>query len=305
MNTVALTGASGFVGRHVLDRLLQRGHAVRALVRQPGQIQALSNLTPVVGRLDRLEALKELVRGADHLIHLAGATGGFDYDDFARVNVSGTERLIDACLETAPAIRLIHLSSLAAREPDLSDYAASKSHGEDLVRASQLNWVILRPPAVYGPDDAALAPLWQALAKGWLIRTSPARSRFSLIHVDDLASALVALVEVPTAGLGRTLDVDDGHGGYGWGDLKAIAEARLEKSVRVLAVPGFALKTLGTINVVAARLSRRRPPPLVPGKVRELVHHDWVCDNSDFTSCADWQPTITLTSALDELPGWR
>ncbi len=306
MTSVALTGASGFVGRHVLDLLEQRGHRVRALVRSPDQIPTSSRARPVIGRLDQPEALEALVEGADCVVHLAGATGGIDYVDFARVNVDGTRLLLNACLQRNAPVRFIHLSSLAAREPGLSHYSASKRAGEDCVTASKLNWVVLRPPAVYGPDDPALAPLWQALARGWLIRTGPRQARFSLLHVDDLAAAIVALVDTPGAAQGQVLELHDGHsGGYGWDDLREIAASARGGPVRTLGIPPVVLKSLGLFNLSLARLTRRRPPPLVPGKVRELVHHDWVCDNSALPGCEGWRPTMTLTSALAQLPGWR
>lgn len=263
-------------------------------------------MKPVVGRLHEPEALSALVEGVDCVVHLAGATGGLDYADFARVNVDGTRLLLEACARSAPSARFLHLSSLAAREPTLSDYASSKRAGEDCVVASDLSWVVLRPPAVYGPDDPALAPLWQALARGWLVRTGPANARFSLLHVDDLASAVAALAENLTAAQGQILELDDGRsGGYGWDDLKTIAGAARGRPVRELAVPAAALRTLGFLNLSIARLTRRRPPPLVPGKVRELVHHDWVCDNSALPGCDGWRPTIDLATALAQLPGWR
>ena len=303
---MALTGASGFVGRHVLQQLHARGFSVRALLKDSKQIEAQIGLTPIVGRLNQPDALSELVDGADVVVHLAGATGGFDYADFARVNLSGTLGLLNAVEQKDRSMRFVHLSSLAAREPKLSDYAASKRAGEDCVTATDMNWVVLRPPAVYGPDDAALAPLWKALAKGWLIRTGPAHARFSLIHVDDLASAIVELVAQPSASRGHVLELHDSRrGGYGWNDLKEIAESARKKPVRIVGISPTILKAIGVINLSTARLTRRRPPPLVPGKVRELVHHDWVCDNSDLPGCDNWRPTMTLTSALADLPGWR
>jgi len=306
MKSVALTGATGFIGRHVLELLLKRRFKVRALVRGIDQIGTGPDLTPIVGRLNQPDALNALVEGVDCLVHLAGATGGLDYADFARVNVAGVCSLLDACGQSSSSVRFIHLSSLAAREPDLSDYSASKRAGEECLTGSELNWVVLRPPAVYGPDDPALAPLWRALAKGWLIRTGPAQARFSLLHVRDLASGIVELVKDPAPSLGRVLELHDGRrGGYGWGDLKDIAQAALGKPIRELAIPSSALKTLGLYNLAVARLTGRRPPPLVPGKVRELVHHDWVCDNSQIPGRREWRPSMTLATALAQLPGWR
>jgi len=306
VKTVALTGASGFVGRQVLEALLRQGCTVRALVRDRHQIDPRPGLVPVLGRLESPEALNELVRGCDAVIHLAGATGGRDYAEFAEINVAGTERLIEAARSSAPSARFIHLSSLAARHSELSDYAASKHAGEQAVETASLDWVVLRPPAVYGPDDPALAPLWQALARGWLIRTGPADARFSLIHVHDLAAALVELAGTPEAARGMILELHDGRvGGYGWADLIAIAETRAGRRIRTLPVAPGLLRIMGWANLRWAILRGTRPPPLVPGKVRELVHHDWVCDNTALPGCPEWAPALTLDNALQDLPGWR
>ncbi|AKS42090.1 NAD-dependent epimerase/dehydratase family protein [Wenzhouxiangella marina] len=306
MARIALTGASGFVGRHLLAALLEGGHEIRALVRHPEQLPGRHQLTPVRGRLDDSEALGELVSDVDAIIHLAGATAGIDYAELARVNAIGTARLAEAAELHAPGARFIHLSSLAARRPELSDYAASKRAGEDLLVDRELDWVILRAPAIYGPDDPALEPLWQALSRGWLVRTGPPRARFSLLHVDDLASALMTLAVTPQAAQHRVFELDDGHpGAYGWPELRQLATEQRGRPVRELPVPKMALRLLGHANLLLARLHRRRPPPLVPGKVRELVHHDWVCDNSGLPGCPDWTPKYTLKTALPTLPGWR
>jgi len=305
MATVALTGASGFVGRHVLAHLLQQGHSVRALARHPGQLPSAENLVSVFGSLEAAAALSGLVERCDAVIHLAGATAGRDYAELARTNAAGTRRLIEAVRQTRPSARLIHVSSLAARHPELSDYAASKRAGEELVSGSRLNWIILRPPAVYGPDDPALAPLWRALARGWLPRTGPAEARFSLLHVADLASALERLAASPEAASRQTLCLHDGQaGGYGWADLIALAEAARGRPVRSLPIPRGLLWLAAHVNLALARLRGRRPPPLVPGKLRELAHHDWVCDNTDLPGCPDWAPSLTLETALLGLPGW-
>ena len=306
MTTVAVTGASGFVGHHVLQALTQREFQIRALVRDSAQLEPQPNLVPVIGRLNQSSALKDLLEGADSVIHLAGATGGFNYSDFAQVNVSGTQSLVNCAQQNCPDIRFIHLSSLAAREPSLSDYGASKLAGEKCVRDSDLNWMIVRPPAVYGPHDKALAPLWRALARGWLIRTGPPEARFSLLHVRDLADALVKLVVPTNTASQQAFELHDGKAnGYDWTDLQELAQSVRNQPVRVLPVPGLLLHSMGWFNLLLARSTGTRPPPLVPGKVRELVHHDWVCDNSALPGCDNWQPSHLLTTALHQLPGWR
>ncbi|MGY6554487.1 MAG: NAD-dependent epimerase/dehydratase family protein [Wenzhouxiangella sp.] len=301
---IGLTGATGFIGRCLLSHLLGAGYRVRALVRRPEKIQAQPGLELVAGDLDSGPAIQRLIVNCSAVIHVAGAIAGRNYAEFARVNAVGTGRLVEALERHRPTARLILISSLAAREPQLSDYAASKHAGELLVQSSTLDWIILRPPAVYGPDDPALAPLWRMLARGWLLRAGPAQARFSLLHVDDLCAALLALLE--RAGLGGQVHcLDDGQvGAYRWSDIAELGSRISGRRVRTLAIPRAALKTAALVNLHSSCL-RAAPPILVPGKVRELIHTDWVCDNTLSEIMPHWTPQRRLENALHELPGWR
>ncbi len=309
MKTIALTGATGFVGRHTLDLLLGQDVAVKALVRPGRQVPAAETMTAVSGSLDHPESLAELVRDCDAVIHIAGSVSGRNYVDLARTNASGVHRLLVAMQEHSPTARLVHVSSLAAREPALSDYAASKRAGEDLVCTSALDWWVVRPPAVYGPDDPALASLWRLLARGLLPRIGQAQARFSLLHVSDLAAALVALALAKPGGgenkEARLFCLHDGHpNGYSWADIARMAGQRRQGAVRTIPVPPSLLRTIGTMNLFGARLTGRTPPVLVPGKVAELVHPDWVCDNTTLPGCPEWKPQKMFDDCLTDLPGW-
>lgn len=304
-STIALTGATGFVGQRVLSHLLAGGHFVRALARTGRSLASHENLSRITGTLADGAALEALVRDSQSVIHIAGATSGFNYDDLARTNVAGCQQLLDAIVSSAPKARLVHVSSLAAREPHLSDYAASKRAGEQLVSGSSVDWLVIRPPAVYGPGDPALAPLWRMLARGWLPRTGPEEARFSLLHVDDLASALVS-----AAASGwpepATICLHDGHpDGYSWAEIAEIATRARGRPIRTISIPARLLRLAGLSNLALARIRRSRPPVLIPNKVAELVHPDWVCDNTHLPGCPDWRPTRKLKDCLTTLPGWK
>ncbi len=305
MTQIAMTGATGFVGRRLLARLLAEQHSVRALVRAGRALPDHDNLTGITGTLSDHKALESLVRGSDVVIHLAAATSGFNYQDLARTNVTGSQCLLEAMTRAAPAARLIHVSSLAAREPRLSHYAASKRAAEDVVCAGAANWLIIRPPAVYGPEDPALAPLWRLLARGWLPQTGPDQARFSLLHVEDLCSALVRSAELGWPKNTR-IDLHDGRpSGYNWAEIAEMATDLRGKRVRTIRLPRALLSAVGATHLTIARMRRSRPPVLVPNKVAELVHPDWVCDNTRLPGCPDWRPTRTLEDNLTTLPGWE
>lgn len=297
--TAALTGASGFIGGSVLKALLQAGWQVRALARRP-QPAAEPGAEFIQGSLANGAALRRLCAGAEVLVHCAGQVRGRRYADFAAVNVAGTRQLLQAA-GAAGVSRLVGISSLAAREPQLSHYAASKREGEALMAEAQsiAERCILRPPAVYGPRDTELRPLLRLMARGIAPVPAPRGARFSLLHVEDLAAAIARLAAGGvSAAPGSVFELHDGHpGGYDWPALTA-AVARLRGGpVRALHLPAALLRAVAAGNVTAASLLGYAPM-LSPGKVRELRFPDWVCNNDALGAACGWQPRITLDEGL-------
>jgi nucleoside-diphosphate-sugar epimerase len=296
--SVALTGASGFVGAAIARHLVAAGWRLRLLVRRGSEhrLPALAGAEVISGSLADRDALERLLAGAQALVHCAGAVRGASYADFARVNVAGTQALLDAA---SPTLRVLHISSLAARHPQLSHYAASKWAGERLVMTTlaPARRVVLRPPAIYGPGDRELRPLLDAMWRGLALLPGPPQARFSLLHVDDLARAVGCLL-AGEAGWGAIHEPDDGQpGGYGWQDLlEAIGRLRGGR-VRAVHVPGALLSALGAGNELLARLTHR-PPMLSRGKARELRWPDWVAAGNASLAACGWRPTIDLERGL-------
>ena len=171
---VALTGATGFIGRTLCALLLERGHRLRALVRSPARAALLPpEIEPVTGTLQAADSLTRLCDGADAVIHLAGAVRGNSERDFMAANSDGTRAVLDAAAALASDARFLHVSSLAAREPQLSWYSHSKRAGEEQVMASGLDWVILRPPAIYGPGDEEMRTIFDWMARGLALVPGP------------------------------------------------------------------------------------------------------------------------------------
>jgi uncharacterized protein YbjT (DUF2867 family) len=204
---IAVTGGTGFVGSRLIEALIEAGHDISALTRRPQDDRPSVNW--VAGSLDDEAALDRLAEGADALIHVAGVINA-DEAGFDAGNVQGTATVI-AAAKAAKVPRFIHVSSLAAREPQLSRYGHSKARSEALVRESGLDVAIVRPPAVYGPGDRETLELFR-MAKRGLILLPPA-GRLSLIHADDLANLFLALATAATAT--PLTEPDDGTPG-GW-----------------------------------------------------------------------------------------
>lgn len=321
--SVALTGGSGFVGGHILRRLTTEGWQVRALTRRPDGLPDLaagqaSLVTPVPGDLENGDALVQLVHGVDAVIHCAGLVAARRRGDFQRVNAAGTAALLRALRDRPPAgaraPRFVLMSSLAAREPQLSPYAASKRAAEDLLHGEPgagVDWRILRPAVVYGPGDRATLPLFRQFHRGFALMPAGG-GRFSMIYVEDLAAAAVAALaaELPGRGL---LEPDDGTaGGYGWADVLAAAARQAGRPVRAVAVPR-PLQRLAAALSGAGALVSGRPAMLTQGKVNEIAHPDWVCrprpldvpgGAESLGDCISWRPAVGLDEGFSRTMAW-
>jgi len=274
---------------------------VRGLARSPHQAQELEDLgiEPVQGNLENPTSLIALVKDSVGVIHCAGAIRGISREDFYQTNVMGVSNLIQACLAQSSLPRFILLSSLAAREPALSPYAWSKYEGELVLtrEAGALKWSIFRPPAVYGPQDRALLPLFTMLRKGIGVQLGPSQAKFSLIHVDDLANAILHWLKNGDPPF-QTFEVDDGFpGGYSWNDVFFLSNPHLRLRLRI---PPIMLKIAGKSNERLSRLFSYAPL-FTSGKVAELLHLNWVCDSSHVTQTLGWTPQISLKEGLRRL----
>jgi nucleoside-diphosphate-sugar epimerase len=268
---VAVTGATGFVGPHLVAALARHGWKIRLLVRRWSPLPSLAGVEAelVLGDVSDEAALRRLVDGADTVIHAAGLIKARRPADFMAVNRDGTA-LASRLSSTA---RFVLLSSLAAREPRLSSYGASKRAAEEVVAGRSGPWLAVRAPAVYGPGDRETLPYFRAVARGFALRPNLPDARLSLIHVADLAEALALAVERPPPA--SVCEIDDGRdGGYGYGDMQAAAEAALGRTARTLAIPRVAMEGIAQVN----RVSQALGGPvqiLTPGKVNEIFHSDW------------------------------
>jgi len=291
--TVSITGVTGFIGAAVARKLAGQGWRVRALVRPGSEKKLPADLTYEVfsGTLDDISALEQLVSGSDAVVHCAGLVRGLTQAEFDAVNVAGVERLAQVTAACARSPKVIFFSSLAAREPLLSPYALSKQRGEAvLMDNNNFSWVILRPPAVYGPGDRELLPLLKFFASGFAPVLGPTEARFSLLYVEDLADAVSTLLhEFPE---GEVLELDDGReGGYDWQEVIDIARRVRGKPIVSVPVPGWLLHSVALLSAGSARVLGY-PPMLTRGKVNELRHRNWVCDTAKINRLLTWSPQV-------------
>jgi nucleoside-diphosphate-sugar epimerase len=249
--------------------------------------------------LSEVGKLAKIVTDSSAVIYCAGTVRGRTAVDFETANINGVKALIDALEQSGGTTPVLLLSSLAASRPQLSDYARSKHSGEQLLKDRPLlSWTILRPPAVYGPGDREMLPILKLARRGYLVHAGPGDQRLSLLHVDDLATACAAWLLQPQQCLHKTYAIDDGTlGGYDWA---GIGDALCEKEVRVVRLPTVLLDLAARANLLFSSVLGYAPM-LTPGKVRELVQADWLCDNGSFTQATGWKPALNLRQGAKQL----
>ncbi len=269
---VAVTGATGFLGRHLVRALAKDGWRPRVLVRRD-PIHPLwrdIEVEVVTGDLKTPGALDRLCRGADVVIHVAGLIKAASLDGFNAVNRDGARAAAQAA--QAAGARFILVSSLAAREPTLSNYAASKRAGEDAVREISPSALIVRPPAIYGPGDTETLGLFELAAKSPVLPVLSPATRIAMIHVEDAAAKLVAFCRRPVSGLVELSDVR--RDGYTWSEIMTAAGAVMHRAPRLIRLPDKALLVAGTL-ADAWSSATKTPSVFGFGKARELLHRDW------------------------------
>jgi uncharacterized protein YbjT (DUF2867 family) len=292
--TLAVTGGTGFVGQHLLRMATATGHDVRALTR--GWKPPEDEISWVDGALDRRESLLKLASGADAVVHIAGLINGTT-SAFESVNVTGTAMMIDAA-RRAGVRRFIHISSLAAREPQLSAYGSSKARSERLVAASGLEWTIIRPPAVYGPGDRETFELFKMARRGFV--ALPPDGHFSVIHVEDLCRLILAVIDEPET-LAETYEPDDGAE-RGW-HHRSFAQSLAEIFGRRAATVPMPRRILHGLSHVD-RLFRRGRAKLTRDRVNYFCHPDWVVTAEMRPPPALWQPQVPTATGLRETADW-
>jgi nucleoside-diphosphate-sugar epimerase len=300
---VALTGASGFVGSRILCQLLDAGFRVRALQHHT-KLPEHENLETVAGGLADSASLAKLVEGAGCVVHCGGVVAARDRAGFFEANAKGTEKLVHVA-QGAGVERFLYISSLAAREPDISPYAASKRAGEEVLRESGIKaWDIIRPPAVYGPGDVQLLPLMRLLQKRIGVLMGGKAARVSVLYVDDLARAVCFWV-LFGAGRGRIYELDDGQkDGYTWQGLLERAAKIMDMRVFIFTPPRFLIIMGAYITKMVCTLSGKTLF-LTPDKLCELFYPDWVCRGE---ACVEedfgWTAQVGFDEGIARTIGW-
>jgi len=281
LQKISLTGGTGFVGRRLVDVLGRDDRELTCLARNAAarNLPIVPGLDWLSGRVEDADAQRQLVAGADTVIHVAGLTKALGRDGFHRTNVEATAALVMQARK-AGVRHFILVSSLAASRPEVSAYAASKALAESAARrlSGNMQLTIIRPPAVLGPGDDATRDVMHLLRRGWMVypsRGQPA-GRFSWIDVGDLARFILSVVDAPSQASDHILAPSSGPQ-LSWDDVADAAEAVLNRKVRRIGLPAALVRSVGVAADFTALVSRH-PFILSGGKANELLQRDWQSD---------------------------
>jgi nucleoside-diphosphate-sugar epimerase len=313
---VLVTGATGFVGRHLVDALLTSGATVTALVRNPDRARDLADrgVRIAPGDLSGMEALRSAVAGRDVIYHVAGLVAARSEAEFLSVNRDGTARLAEAAADGGRP-RFVLVSSLAAAGPvargsrltggedprPVTAYGRSKLAGERVVRRSGMPWTIVRPPVVYGPHDTEMLRVFKAARLGIAPVFGDGGQELSLVHGADLASALIAAGSSDGA-VGQVLYACHPEVLTSRQVVETVARA-VGRTVRIVGLPRWLGGTALAITGGLARLARR-PTLLTLDKARELYAPAWTCDSSTLSELTGWKAKYDLATGAAMTVEW-
>ncbi|MBI3652275.1 MAG: NAD-dependent epimerase/dehydratase family protein [Acidobacteria bacterium] len=317
---ILLTGGTGFVGSHLVDRLLEQGQAVRCLVRQSSNLQYLKDprLEFAYGGLDEATDWDAAFADVDTVYHVAGLTFARRAQDYFTVNFQGTEAIIAAAIKHRQQIKkFVHVSSLAAIGPGEKDrpvdedtppapitpYGRSKLMGEEaaMIAADFFPVTIVRPPAVYGPRDYALYEMFKAIAKGLSPSIGNYDKQLSLVHVFDLAEGIRLAAENDTA-TGRAYFIASDEV-YSYNALVKMLAKIFARRVRSFALPRPVAYTVATLAELGAFITRK-PPVINRDKVTDLSQVCWGCSIERAKKELGYQPKVGIEEGLRQTIQW-
>lgn len=320
--TVLVTGASGFLGSHVVEQLSQANRPVRALVRRSSNVSFLKTLPHVelaYGSVDDQKSVLAAMEGVDAVVHAAGLVKARGPAEFHSINTEGTQNLLTAALRFKDEIRrFVLVSSQAAGGPSdaagtpvtigketepVTHYGRSKLAAEHAALAlkDELPVTILRPPAIYGPRDREILIFFKSVHKGILPLTNPLDAKYSMIYGPDCASACVRAVDADLPS-GSTFYVDDGAPVTFQEMIHAVERALGTRAWVRLPLPRPVVRTAAFFSELYGSLTNQAVM-LTRDKCNELFHQ-WVCDGHQAREQLDWSPRVQFVEGVQLTAAW-
>ncbi len=315
-----VTGGTGFIGSHLIDRLLSKGYTVRALVRNPKKLGFLKNLPIdiIEGDLFSDEALRNGIAGADYVYHVAGLVAAKSKEEFYRGNRDATRNMIEITAAVNPTVKkFIQISSQTAVGPGtgttpvneqtvpnpLTTYGKSKLAAEQEVLKFRdvLPVTILRVSAVYGPRDTATFDYFKSASMGLELLIGFHDTYVSLVHSTDLITGIVLAGEKEvSAGQIYFLGSEQY---YTWNEIGYVTKNVLGKKLLRVRVPKPAVFAIAGISEFFSRF-KEKPSVLNYEKAYDLIQDNWCCDISKAKNELGYRQEVTLADGVQETIRW-
>ena len=315
-----ITGATGFIGSHLVDQLLKKNYEIKCLVRKTSNLKWLKDkgIEFVYGDLFDKEALTPELKNTDYVYHIAGVTFAKKKEDFYKGNVDATKSLLEITLAANPELKkFIHISSQAAAGPSfdgkpidetrdyhpLTTYGKSKMEAEKIVRTyfDKLNCTVVRPPAVYGPRDYAIYEYFKAMSRGLQPLIGFENKMISLIHAVDLVDGIILAGESDKAK--SNIYFISSEKFYNWREVGEITQRLLGKKSLKIVIPHFAVHVVGFFSEVFGYMSTK-PVILNREKVKDITQAYWICSIEKAKHDLGFKEKFTLEGGFKSTIDW-
>jgi nucleoside-diphosphate-sugar epimerase len=315
-----VTGASGFIGSHLVELLLQKGYTVRCLLRTTSSTAWLKNLPIeiVYGDVFDSVALEKAVQGVDYVYHSAGLTKAKKKEEYFRANAEGTRLLLNAAIKVNPAMkRFVFLSSQTAAGPSpsatpvtedvephpITTYGRSKRAAEEIMLAAKdrISMTIVRLPAVYGPRDKDIYAFFKTM-RGGLQPVAGFKDKFvSLLHVQDIVRGVVMAGESAVAA-GQLYFLSSKRI-YGWDEIGKITRQALGRKAFTVRIPEWGIYTVSAFAEFFSLFSSK--PALINfEKAKDMVQDYWTCDSGKAKRDFGYEQQITAEDGIKGTIAW-
>lgn len=319
---VLVTGATGFIGSHVADKLLAKGYYVRCIARKTSNLRWLDgkNFEIVEASLDNPESLIKAVEGVDYVYHVAGLTFARNYEEFLKGNRDATANLISVVEKHAPNIkRFLFVSSQTVAGPakslyepvdettprnPITSYGRSKKEAEDVVLSykDKIPFTIVRAPAVYGPRDTAIYDIFRTVKMGLGTMVGFRDKYISLIHSEDLSRGIIEAAESE-----KTKDeiyFVSSEEFYTWKQLiNIIAEKMNKKFVLKIRLPHFIVLTVAAISEFLGKFSDK-PPVFNYEKGIDFIQDYWICSTEKAKRDFGYRQMMSIEDGMQNTIEW-
>jgi dihydroflavonol-4-reductase len=320
MMKALITGSNGFIGSHLVERLLNHGYQVRCLVRKTSNLRWIKDLPVemVFGDIAELSSLLPVVADVDYVFHLSGALRANHESDFFRINQGGTRNLLEACRQQNPNLkRFIYVSTQAAAGPSLngipikesdapmpiSAYGKSKHLAEQAVLEFQKFFpsTIIRPPAVYGPRDDDFLEAFKYIKFGIKPLIGKKQKFISIIHVSDLVRGIQIAAEYTNTE--NQIFFISNKEACSWIELENLMARVMDRKALKIVLPVLALDIAAFISEKVTKIFNKTAI-LNRDKANEMKQNFWLVDASKAEQKLGFVAEIPLEIGLKETYNW-